>query len=91
MCCVVGVVAVGWQGVGMEGERWSLLGGSVVAAALKSSQFSQAFSSKRCYKVQLCTSQDPYSMHTGCPVVRGVKWNAVAWLHGTPFRGERVE
>lgn len=30
--------------------------------------------------------QDTYSMHTGCPVVEGVKWNAVKWIHGKPFR-----
>lgn len=29
---------------------------------------------------------DEHSMHTGCPVVEGVKWNAVKWLHGKPFR-----
>lgn len=30
---------------------------------------------------------DQHSMHTGCPVVKGVKWNAVKWIHGKPFRG----
>lgn len=30
---------------------------------------------------------DPFSTHTGCPVVKGVKWNAVKWIHGKPFRG----
>ncbi|GFH26357.1 Fe2OG dioxygenase domain-containing protein, partial [Haematococcus lacustris] len=30
---------------------------------------------------------DDDSMHTGCPVVRGVKWNAVKWIHGKPFNG----
>jgi len=30
--------------------------------------------------------QDMASMHTGCPVVKGVKWNAVKWIHGKPFR-----
>lgn len=30
---------------------------------------------------------DQHSMHTGCPVVEGVKWNAVKWIHGIPFRG----
>lgn len=29
---------------------------------------------------------DLYSMHTGCPVVEGIKWNAVKWVHGVPFR-----
>ncbi|KAG2444390.1 hypothetical protein HXX76_001143 [Chlamydomonas incerta] len=36
-------------------------------------------------------STDESSMHTGCPVVEGVKWNAVKWLHGTPFRPEDYE
>ncbi len=31
---------------------------------------------------------DPFSTHTGCPVIEGVKWNAVKWIHGKPFRGE---
>mmetsp|Transcript_26898 Transcript_26898/g.58722 ORF Transcript_26898/g.58722 Transcript_26898/m.58722 type:complete len:357 (-) Transcript_26898:792-1862(-) len=31
---------------------------------------------------------DQNSMHTGCPVVKGVKWNAVKWIHGKPFREE---
>jgi hypothetical protein len=34
---------------------------------------------------------DEHSMHTGCPVVEGVKWNAVKWIHGTPYRGTRHE
>mmetsp|Transcript_25114 Transcript_25114/g.63685 ORF Transcript_25114/g.63685 Transcript_25114/m.63685 type:complete len:368 (-) Transcript_25114:544-1647(-) len=29
---------------------------------------------------------DSNSQHTGCPVVKGVKWNAVKWIHGIPFR-----
>eukprot|EP00798_Chlamydomonas_sp_ICE-L_P021598 gene21598-28597_t len=29
---------------------------------------------------------DGFSQHTGCPVVKGVKWNAVKWIHGIPFR-----
>ena len=33
---------------------------------------------------------DDFSMHTGCPVVKGVKWNAVKWIHGVPFRGEKL-
>ena len=31
---------------------------------------------------------DSFSTHTGCPVIKGVKWNAVKWIHGIPFRGE---
>jgi prolyl 4-hydroxylase len=34
--------------------------------------------------------QDPYSEHQSCPVVDGVKWNAVKWIHGAPFRRECV-
>ena len=34
---------------------------------------------------------DSFSTHTGCPVIKGVKWNAVKWIHGIPFRGERRE
>lgn len=34
---------------------------------------------------------DEHSMHTGCPVVEGVKWNAVKWLHGKPFRLDEYE
>lgn len=29
---------------------------------------------------------DPHSMHTGCPVIKGVKWTATAWIHSIPFR-----
>lgn len=32
--------------------------------------------------------EDPASTHTGCPVVKGFKWNAVKWIHPTPFREE---
>eukprot|EP00798_Chlamydomonas_sp_ICE-L_P026245 gene26245-17344_t len=34
--------------------------------------------------------EDIMSMHTGCPVVKGVKWNAVKWIHGVPFRRELI-
>ena len=27
-------------------------------------------------------------MHTGCPVVKGVKWTAIKWIHSKPFRPE---
>ncbi|PRW56157.1 Prolyl 4-hydroxylase subunit alpha-1 [Chlorella sorokiniana] len=29
---------------------------------------------------------DAASMHTGCPVVKGVKWTATKWIHTLPFR-----
>ncbi|GBF92354.1 hypothetical protein Rsub_05556 [Raphidocelis subcapitata] len=31
---------------------------------------------------------DPASMHTGCPVLRGVKWSATKWIHARAFRPE---
>jgi hypothetical protein len=31
-------------------------------------------------------TEDPYAMHTGCPVLRGVKWTATKWFHAHPFR-----
>ena len=33
-------------------------------------------------------SRDGLSMHTGCPVVKGVKWTATKWVHNAPFRPE---
>lgn len=30
--------------------------------------------------------EDPFSMHTGCPVLKGVKWTATKWIHSKPFR-----
>lgn len=30
--------------------------------------------------------EDSKSLHTGCPVLQGVKWTATKWLHGRPFR-----
>ncbi|KAI3436521.1 hypothetical protein D9Q98_005938 [Chlorella vulgaris] len=29
---------------------------------------------------------DQYSLHTGCPVISGVKWTATKWIHTKPFR-----
>lgn len=29
--------------------------------------------------------QDKWSMHTGCPVLKGEKWTAVKWIHAKPF------
>jgi len=31
-------------------------------------------------------SEDPLSMHTGCPVLKGIKWTATKWIHAKPFR-----
>lgn len=36
-------------------------------------------------------NMDHFSMHTGCPVIKGVKWNAVKWIHGKPFRQEEYD
>ncbi|KAG1666962.1 hypothetical protein FOA52_004245 [Chlamydomonas sp. UWO 241] len=36
-------------------------------------------------------NEDVMSTHTGCPVVKGVKWNAVMWIHGEPFQPENYE
>jgi len=29
---------------------------------------------------------DGAAMHTGCPVIKGVKWTATVWIHTKPFR-----
>lgn len=29
---------------------------------------------------------DPNSMHTGCPVIKGVKYTGTKWIHAGPFR-----
>lgn len=34
---------------------------------------------------------DPYSLHTGCPVVQGVKYVAVKWIHARPYRAYLAE
>ncbi|PSC73401.1 putative trehalase [Micractinium conductrix] len=31
--------------------------------------------------------QDKWSMHTGCPVLKGTKWTAVKWIHAKQFGG----
>ena len=33
-------------------------------------------------------TMDTASMHTGCPVLKGVKWTATKWIHARPFRCE---
>ena len=32
---------------------------------------------------------DKWSMHAGCPVIRGEKWSATKWLHNGKFGGAR--
>ncbi|EFJ47859.1 hypothetical protein VOLCADRAFT_60971, partial [Volvox carteri f. nagariensis] len=34
-------------------------------------------------------THDPLSMHTGCPVVKGVKWTATSWVHSMPYAYDR--
>jgi prolyl 4-hydroxylase len=38
------------------------------------------------YSLKLDGSSDPAAMHTGCPVIKGVKWTATKWIHTKPFR-----
>jgi len=35
-------------------------------------------------------SHERASMHTGCPVVRGVKWTATIWIHTKQFRPDTL-
>jgi hypothetical protein len=34
--------------------------------------------------------EDSWSMHTGCPVLKGVKWTATKWIHSRPFRRKYI-
>lgn len=36
-------------------------------------------------------TEDYHSTHWACPVIKGFKWSAVAWIHGTPFRPEELK
>ena len=40
------------------------------------------------YSQDLAGSQDPASLHTGCPIIKGVKWTATKWIHTRRFRPE---
>ena len=31
-------------------------------------------------------TEDPASMHEGCPVIKGAKWTTTIWIHNVPFR-----
>lgn len=33
-------------------------------------------------------TMDPASMHTGCPVIKGIKWGAPVWIHIDEFKGD---
>jgi prolyl 4-hydroxylase len=35
-------------------------------------------------------SHDEMSLHTGCPVISGIKWTATFWIHSAPFRPEQL-
>jgi prolyl 4-hydroxylase len=34
--------------------------------------------------------QEGTSLHTGCPVLKGVKWTGTVWIHTKPFRLETL-
>lgn len=40
------------------------------------------------YSLHPNNTLDQASMHTGCPVTKGVKWTAVKWIHVSPFNIE---
>ncbi|CAK0751576.1 hypothetical protein CVIRNUC_002078 [Coccomyxa viridis] len=40
------------------------------------------------YTLKPDSSQDDASIHTGCPVLQGVKWTATKWIHTEPFHPE---
>lgn len=42
------------------------------------------------YSLKPDGSMDGASLHTGCPVIRGVKWTATKWIHTLPFRPETM-
>lgn len=33
-------------------------------------------------------TEDPLSMHEGCPVIKGAKWTTTIWIHNMPFKPE---
>ena len=38
------------------------------------------------YDLQADGNVDSFSMHRGCPVLKGTKWSATKWIHQGPFR-----
>ena len=40
------------------------------------------------YSLNLDGTNDGASLHTGCPILQGVKWTATKWIHTKPFRPE---
>lgn len=43
------------------------------------------------YNLRVDGSQDVAAMHTGCPVLDGIKWTATKWIHTTPFHAEWLD
>jgi len=67
------------------GGEWSECARGVVAARPRKGDALLFFS------LNPDLSQDRFSLHTGCPVLRGVKWSATAWIHTQPFRPGMLE
>lgn len=42
------------------------------------------------YSLNLDGTNDQASLHTGCPIIQGVKWTATKWIHTKPFRPESL-
>ena len=42
------------------------------------------------YSLNLDGTSDQASLHTGCPIIQGVKWTATKWIHTKPFRPESL-
>lgn len=38
------------------------------------------------FSVKPSGKPDEASVHTGCPVLKGIKWTATIWIHSNPFR-----
>lgn len=42
------------------------------------------------YSLKPTGESDYSSMHTGCPVIDGIKWTATKWIHTGPFHEEWI-
>ncbi|KAK9842984.1 hypothetical protein WJX74_005333 [Apatococcus lobatus] len=42
------------------------------------------------YSLKPTGESDYSSMHTGCPVIEGIKWTATKWIHTGPFHEEWI-
>lgn len=38
------------------------------------------------YSLNPDASMDPYSLHGGCPVIKGAKWSATKWMRVGEYR-----